>query len=77
MSICRSAEAQKLAAASPQVQSVSPFSPADVNLLFIKADQEKITSLASTLRTIVGQKATIGTPDSFLKLLGQPLCPFR
>ncbi|PKN66454.1 MAG: hypothetical protein CVU57_05650 [Deltaproteobacteria bacterium HGW-Deltaproteobacteria-15] len=63
-------EAQKLAAASSQVQSVSPFSPADVNLLFIKADQEKITNLASALRTIVGQKATIGTPESFLKLLG-------
>ena len=64
------AEAQKLAANSPQVQSVSPFSPADVNLLFIKADQEKIPGLASTLRTIVDKKATIGTPESFLKLLG-------
>jgi len=63
-------EAQKLAAASSQVQSVSPFSPDDVNLLFIKADQEKIPNLASTLRIIVGQKATIGTPESFLKLLG-------
>jgi ABC-type lipoprotein release transport system permease subunit len=63
-------EAQKLAAASPQVQAVSPFSPADVNLLFIKADDEKITGLASDLRTIVDKKATIGTPDSFLKLLG-------
>jgi ABC-type antimicrobial peptide transport system permease subunit len=64
------AEAQKLAADSPQVQSVSPFQVADVNLLFIKADQEKITSLASTLLTVVDKKATIGTPDSFLKLLG-------
>ena len=63
-------EAQKLAAASSQVQSVSPFSPADVNLLFIKADQEKITDLASALRNIVDKKATIGTPESFLKLLG-------
>jgi lipoprotein-releasing system permease protein len=64
------AEAQKLAAASSQVQSVSPFSAADVNLLFIKADQEKIPGLATSLRTIVDKKATIGTPDSFLKLLG-------
>jgi lipoprotein-releasing system permease protein len=63
-------EAQKLAAASSQVQSVSPFTPADVNLLFIKADQDKITDLASALRNIVDKKATIGTPDSFLKLLG-------
>ena len=63
-------EAQKLAAASSQVQSVSPFSPSDVNLLFIKADQDKITDLASALRNIVDKKATIGTPESFLKLLG-------
>jgi ABC-type antimicrobial peptide transport system permease subunit len=64
------AEAQNLAASSRQVQSVSPFQATDVNLLFIKADQEKITSLASALPNIVDKKATIGTPDSFLKLLG-------
>lgn len=63
-------EAQKLAASSPQIRSVSPFDPADVNLLFIKADQERIAPLAAALRGMVGKKATIGTPDSFLKLLG-------
>jgi ABC-type antimicrobial peptide transport system permease subunit len=63
-------EAQKLAADSPGIQSVSPFQRADVNLLFIKADQEKIASLASALPNIVDKKATVGTPDSFLKLLG-------
>ncbi|MGC1401426.1 MAG: ABC transporter permease [Thermodesulfobacteriota bacterium] len=63
-------EAQKMAVTSNLVQSVSPFSPADVNLLFIKADQEKITALASTLRGLIGKGATIGTPESFLKLLG-------
>ncbi len=64
------AEAQSLAASSGQVQAVSPFNPADVNLLFIKADQEKIPALSSALRTMMGKNATIGTPDSFLKLLG-------
>jgi len=63
-------EAQKMAASSAGVQSVSPFNPADINLLFIKADQEQITGLAASLKTIVDKKATIGTPDSFLKLLG-------
>jgi putative ABC transport system permease protein len=43
------AEAENLAAASKQVQSVSPYAPGDVNLLFIKADQEKITNLAASL----------------------------
>jgi putative ABC transport system permease protein len=64
------AQAQSLAAASQQVQSVSPFSANDVNLLFIRADQERINEIASSLRGILGKKATIGTPDSFLKLLG-------
>jgi lipoprotein-releasing system permease protein len=63
-------EAQSLAASSPQVQAVSPFTPADVNLVFIKADERKIPELSSALRTMMGKDATIGTPESFLKLLG-------
>jgi lipoprotein-releasing system permease protein len=52
------------------VQSVSPFRPSDVNLLFLKADRDKIAALASTIPDIVDRKATIGTSDSFLRLLG-------
>ena len=63
-------EAQNLAASSKQLQSVSPFAPGDVNLLFIKADQEKITGLAAEMKGMLGSKATVATPDSFLKLLG-------
>jgi putative ABC transport system permease protein len=64
------ADAEGLAASSKNLQSVSPFAPGDVNLLFIKADQEKITDLAASLKGILGKKATVATPDSFLKLLG-------
>jgi ABC-type antimicrobial peptide transport system permease subunit len=63
-------EAQRLAASSAEVQAVSPFDPSDVNLLFIKADEERIPELSSALRTMMGKNTTIGTPDSFLKLLG-------
>jgi putative ABC transport system permease protein len=63
-------EAEDLAASSKGLQSVSPYAPGDVNLLFIKADQEKITGLASEMKGILGDKATVATPDSFLKLLG-------
>jgi ABC-type antimicrobial peptide transport system permease subunit len=63
-------EAEGLAASSKELQSVSPYVPGDVNLLFIKADQEKITNLASEMKSILGDKATVATPDSFLKLLG-------
>jgi lipoprotein-releasing system permease protein len=63
-------EAQQMAASSRLVQSVSPFETSDVNLLFLKADRDKIATLASAIPDIVDKKATIGTPDSFLKLLG-------
>jgi putative ABC transport system permease protein len=63
-------EAEGLAASSKGLQSVSPYAPGDVNLLFVKADQEKITGLASEMKAILGNKATVATPDSFLKLLG-------
>jgi putative ABC transport system permease protein len=63
-------ETEGLAASSTQLQTVSPYAPGDVNLLFIKADQEKITGLASEMKRILGAKATVATPDSFLKLLG-------
>jgi putative ABC transport system permease protein len=63
-------EAQALATASKPLQSVSPFGPGDVNLLFIKADQESTTGVASALKGILGEKAAVATPESFLKLLG-------
>jgi ABC-type antimicrobial peptide transport system permease subunit len=63
-------EAEELAVVSKQLQSVSPYASGDVNLLFIKADQDKISSIASSMKTILGDRAAVATPDSFLKLLG-------
>jgi ABC-type antimicrobial peptide transport system permease subunit len=63
-------ETQAIAASSKPLQSVSPFAPGDVNLLFIKVDQENATSVATALKSILGDKAAIATPESFLKLLG-------
>jgi putative ABC transport system permease protein len=63
-------EAAALAVASKQLQSVSPYASEDVNLLFIKADQDEIGSLSSAMKKILGEKAAVATPDSFLKLLG-------
>jgi ABC-type antimicrobial peptide transport system permease subunit len=63
-------EAEELAVVSKQLQSVSPYASGDVNLLFIKADQDKIASIASSMKTILGDRAAVATPDSFLKLLG-------
>jgi putative ABC transport system permease protein len=63
-------DAEGLAASSKNLQTVSPFAPGDVNLLFLKADQEKTAELSASLKGILGKKATIGTSESFLKLLG-------
>jgi len=63
-------EAQEMAAASPQVQGVSPFAIGDVNLVFLVADQEAIPSLAIALKTALGDKAAVATPASFLRQLG-------
>jgi putative ABC transport system permease protein len=63
-------DAEDLAASSKNLQTVSPFAPGDVNLLFLKADQEKTTELSASLKGILGKKATVGTSESFLKLLG-------
>jgi putative ABC transport system permease protein len=63
-------EAEGLAVTSKRLQSVSPYAPGDANLLFIKADQEEIVTLSSSMKKILGDKAAVATPDSFLKLLG-------
>ncbi len=63
-------QAQRIAAASPQLQTVSPFAPSDVNLLFITADQAKTSHLVSSIGALLGPKADISTPESFLKSLG-------
>ena len=63
-------DAEGLAASSKNLQTVSPFAPGDVNLLFLKADQERTAELSASLKGILGKKATVGTPESFLKLLG-------
>jgi ABC-type lipoprotein release transport system permease subunit len=63
-------EAQSIAVASKHLQSVSPFAGNDVNLLFIRADQERIIPVAAAVKGILGPKASVATPESFLKLLG-------
>jgi ABC-type antimicrobial peptide transport system permease subunit len=63
-------ETAALAVASQQLQSVSPYAAEDVNLLFIKADQDHIGSLSSAMKNILGDRAAVATPESFLKLLG-------
>jgi putative ABC transport system permease protein len=64
------AEAQKIAAASKHVQTVSTFGPEDANILFIKAKPGQIDVLARSVKDILGKKTSVATPVSFLKQLG-------
>ena len=63
-------EAQEIAVGSRQVQAVSPFGKDDANILFIKAAPGQIDALARSIKKILGDKASVATPASFLKRLG-------
>ena len=64
------AEAQRLAAASQQVQAVSPFAANDVNVLFALADSEAMPGLSGSIKAVVGDKAVVSSAESFLQSLG-------
>lgn len=63
-------EVQALAVSSRSLQSVSPFAYGDTNLLFIKVDQRRMIPVTASLKSIMGNKTAIATPETFLKLLG-------
>ena len=63
-------EARKMAVASKQVQTVSPFEPEDANILFIKAEPGQIEPLTHSIKDIIGGNVSVATPASFLKRLG-------
>nr|NJM02655.1 ABC transporter permease [Desulfobacula sp.] len=64
------AQARDMAVGSGQVQAVSPFGPEDANLVFIKAAPGQTEALAPAIREILGDKAAVATPSTFLKHLG-------
>jgi putative ABC transport system permease protein len=64
------AEAQALAAASPQVQAVSPFAADDVNVLFLLADSESLPGMSGVIKGVMGDKVVVSSSESFLQSLG-------
>jgi putative ABC transport system permease protein len=63
-------ETQALAAASPQVQAVSPFGADDVNVVFALADSEAMSGLSGSIKSIMGDKVVVSSAESFLQSLG-------
>lgn len=63
-------DAHELAVAAPQVRSVFDIRPDDANLLFIKVDQVDIDQAAKAIQSILGEKSTVTTGQSFAAELG-------
>lgn len=64
------AEARALANAAPQVRSVHEIRADDANLLFIKADQTRAEEVASAVKQVLGNKASVTSARSFAAELG-------
>jgi len=63
-------EAQKIAMNAPGVAEIHEFASQDSNLLFIQADRDKTGDIAKQIKELLGEKASVSTPESFKNLLG-------
>jgi hypothetical protein len=66
-------DAKDIVSGSKAIQAVHPFGPNDANLLFIKAERDKTDDIAGGIKTIIGTKASVVTPDSFKEMIGSLL----
>jgi len=64
------AEAQAIISSAPGVAKIHTFKPKDSNLLFIQADRDKVEDVAAEIKQLLGDKASVSTPNSFKELLG-------
>ncbi len=63
-------QAQRIAAAAPSIAEIHTFTSQDSNILFIQADRDKTGAIAKQIKNLLGEKASVATPDSFKNLLG-------
>jgi len=64
------ADARARVNAAPQVRSVHDIRAADANLLFIKADQTRAEEVASAVKQVLGDNASVTSARSFAAELG-------
>ena len=64
------AAAGELAAAAPAIQQISPFTSGDANFLALTVDPARTAAVADALRHLLGSKASVTTPETFLNALG-------
>jgi lipoprotein-releasing system permease protein len=63
-------DARRLVNAAPYVKSVHSIFPDDANLLFIKANQLRVETVAGEVKQILGDQGIVTTPRSFGEELG-------
>jgi putative ABC transport system permease protein len=63
-------QAQQIATLAPGVSEIHTFERQDSNILFIQADRDKTEDIAKQIKEVLGEKASVSTPDSFKNLLG-------
>jgi putative ABC transport system permease protein len=64
-------DARALARAAKNVMAVHDFRPTDANILFIKANQAKVDSVAKAVGTVLGKEALISSAHSFSDVIAQ------
>ena len=64
-------DARALAHAAKNVMAVHDFRPTDANIVFIKANQAKVESVAQALSSLLGSEALISSAQSFSEVIGQ------
>ncbi|MBC8259328.1 MAG: ABC transporter permease [SAR324 cluster bacterium] len=58
------AEAQLLSSKAPWIIDLYPFTPADVNLLFLEVDQRELGAVSSAVEKMLGDKAIVSSEIS-------------
>jgi putative ABC transport system permease protein len=64
-------DARALARAAKNVMAVHDFRPTDANILFVKANQAQVESVAKAVGTVLGSQALVSSAHSFSEVIGQ------
>lgn len=64
-------DARALAQAARNVLAVHDFRPTDANIVFIRANQAKVESVARAVRSVLGSQALVSSSQTFSDVIGQ------
>jgi lipoprotein-releasing system permease protein len=64
-------DARELAHSAKNVMAVHDFRPTDANIVFVKANQAKVDSVADAVGSVLGTEALVSSAHSFNEVIGQ------